>query len=306
MHHPTPFSHESLLQAYQNHQETLGYAAKTLIRDKREAIVFWQWAATQSHSHPLTITPNMVATYSEYLGHCRLLQPQTVQVILRSLMRVYRWFVSEELTRDNPFEGLKLAGHSRSSTHRPLTTAQISRLMAVPDLTTPLGIRDRAILEAFYSTGLRKTELARLTCLDLDAAGGWVRVQISKTKTSRVVPIGESALYWVMRYLAQVRPHLLRGSDPGNLFVSYRGKSFVEQGTLSNVVKKAMIKAGILTYGSAHLLRHSAATHMLQRGADIRVIQTMLGHQCIDSTQRYTHTTCGDLKTIHRRCHPWP
>jgi integrase/recombinase XerD len=301
----------NLLERYGDHQEALGYATKTLVRDKREARAFWQWAAAQGDHHPLEITASLAWDYQRHLRLCgklgnKQLDPQTVRLKLGRLKRLYRWLFHQDLIGGNPFACLKFGARPRQSKRQPLTQSEIARLMAAPDVTRPLGVRNRAILEVFYSTGLRKMELARLACLDVDAAHGWVRVHESKTKTSRVVPIGESALFWVMRYLAEVRSRLLRGPDPGHLLLSCRWKSLVGQGTLKEIVKHSMNRGGIYRSGSCHLLRHSAATHMLQHGADIRVIQQMLGHRSIESTEGYTQLTCGDLKDIQKRCHPWP
>lgn len=300
-----------LLNRYTIQLEALGYAAKTLRQDTAEALQFWQWAATQNDAHPLEITASLARAYQHHLAvsvgsRKQRLNALTIEAKLTRLKRLYHWLLRQDLIAGNPFEGMKYPRRLRHYTRQALTEPEIARLLAVPDTTTVLGLRNRAMLETFYSTGLREMELARLALTDLDAAHGWVWVHESKTKTSRVVPIGEAALHWVMRYLEVGRPRCLRGQDSRHLFVSYRGRPFRHQGQLSELVRGLMKQAGIAKSGSCHLLRHSAATHMLQHGADIRAIQDMLGHRCIQTTQGYTRLACGDLKEVLTRCHPWP
>jgi integrase/recombinase XerD len=302
---------DDLLERYCDHQEALGYVATTLRQDKTEAQQFWQWAAAQGDHHPLDITAKLARAYQRHLNlyggrRKQRLDPQTVRLKLGGLKRLYRWLLRQDLIAGNPFEGLTFARVPRQFKRRALTASEMDRLLAVPDTTTAIGLRNRAILETFYSTGLREMELARLAITDVDAARGWVWVHESKTKTSRVVPIGEAALHWVMRYLEEVRPRVLRPQDQGHLFLSYRGRPFKHQSELSGIVGRLMKRAGIAKSGCCHLLRHSAATHMLQQGADIRVIQDMLGHRCIQTTECYTQLVCGDLKDVLKRCHPWP
>jgi len=300
-----------LLERYCDHQEALGYVATTLRQDRTEAHQFWQWATTQGDHHPLDITAKLACDYQRHLNvyggrRKQRLDPHTIQSKLICLKRLYRWLLRQDLIAGNPFEGLKYPRPLRHYKRRALTEAEIDRLMAAPNVRTATGIRVRAILETFYSTGLRETELAKLTLHDLDAAHGWVWVHEGKNKKSRVVPIGESALFWVMRYLEKVRPVIVRGQDTGHLFLSSIGKRFQYQSALSALVRRYLVKAGIAKSGGCHVLRHSAATHMLQHGADIRAIQEMLGHASIRTTECYTRLTCGDLKEVLTRCHPWP
>lgn len=297
-----------LLARYTSQKEALGYAAKVLVREKAEARRFWVWAATQGCHHPLEVTTNLAADYQTHLSRHpdRKLQAETVRYKLGRLKRFYRWLHRQDLIAGNPFDGLSVHHRPRQYHRQPLTQAEIARLFAVPDVTTANGIRVRAILETFYSTGLREMELAGLGLYDVDQAQGWVRVFEGKFKQDRIVPIGESAITWVSRYLSEVRPTLLRGPETGHLFLSGKGRYYKYQGALSVLVRRYIDKAGIHRPGACHLLRHSAATHMLQHGADVRTIQAMLGHRCIRTTECYTHLECADLKKVQQRCHPWP
>lgn len=300
-----------LLNRYASQLEALGYAVKTLRQDHREAQQFWQWAAAQGGDHPLDITAEQANAYQKHLALLQGprqtgLDPGTIRFKLDSLKRLYRWMLRQDLIAANPFEGLKFPKTLRQFKRQALTLAEIARLMAAPNVRTATGIRVRAILETFYSTGLREMELARLTVHDLDAAHGWVWVHEGKNKKSRVVPLGERALAWVMRYLEDVRPVILRGQDTGHLFLTSIGKRFQYQSALSALVRSYFQKAGIAKSGGCHLLRHSAATHMLQQGADIRAIQEMLGHASIRTTECYTQLACVDLKQALARHHPWP
>ena len=173
----------------------------------------------------------------------------------------------------------------------------------VADVETGLGIRDRAILETLYSTGIRRAELARLETTDLDPDRGILLIREGKGKKDRMVPIGDRALAWIDKYLREVRPLLMVPPDEGDLFLTRFGRAFVPNG-VSELVSTAVKKSGVPKRGSAHLFRHTAATLMLEGGADIRYIQQMLGHESLATTQIYTRVAIRKLKEIHELTHP--
>jgi integrase/recombinase XerD len=176
-------------------------------------------------------------------------------------------------------------------------------VLAVPDLDTATGIRDRAIMETFYSTGIRRMELVNLCCPDIDAERGTLMVRQGKGKKDRIVPVGERALMWIARYRDEVRPGLAVGDDDGTLFLSNLGLPFGVN-RLTHLVRDYVDAAQIGKHGSCHLFRHTMATLMLEGGADLRYIQAMLGHASPTTTQIYAQVSIRALKAIHTATHP--
>ena len=175
--------------------------------------------------------------------------------------------------------------------------------MAVPDLGDPVGLRDRAILEVLYATAMRRTELTRLSLFDVDYGRQVIAVRQGKGKKDRVVPLGERAKAWLDAYRDQVRPQLVAGRDPGFLFLSTAGTPMSPK-KLSDRISGYIERSGVGKPGSCHLLRHTAATLMLEGGADIRFIQALLGHESLETTQIYAKVSIGKLAEIHAATHP--
>lgn len=183
-----------------------------------------------------------------------------------------------------------------------LTMKEMDRLLETPDTSKPLGIRDRALLETFYGTGMRVSELADLTLEDLHFDSGYIRC-MGKGRKERVIPIGKTAQRAVTEYLERIRPLLLKEGTCRQVFLTRRGKPFSRSGLLK-LVKTSAHKAGLSKNVHPHTLRHSFATHLLAHEAPLRVIQEMLGHADIGTTQIYTHVDSSRLKTIHHKFHP--
>jgi len=179
----------------------------------------------------------------------------------------------------------------------------MERVLRQPRTGTVLGLRDRALLELLYSTGLRRAEAARLRLGEVDAARRVVVVRAGKGQRDRVVPIGQRALRWVARYLRRSRPGLVQGADPGWLFLSRRGTP-LRLNRLSERVSGHVRRVGLGKGGSCHLFRHTMATVLLEGGADVREVQVMLGHTNLATTARYTHVAIGRLQVVHARAHP--
>jgi integrase/recombinase XerD len=184
-----------------------------------------------------------------------------------------------------------------------LTEAEVEQVLAQPDLQDPLGLRDRALLETLYSTGMRRRELIHLKLYDLDLERGAVTIRQGKGKKDRVVPIGERAVAWVEKYLHEARPKLVVEPDPGTLFLTAEGEPF-SLDHMTFTVRNHVAAAQLGKRGACHLLRHTMATLMLEGGADIRFIQEMLGHSKLSSTQMYTQVSVRMLKQIHTATHP--
>lgn len=184
-----------------------------------------------------------------------------------------------------------------------LSVSEAERVLAQPDLTSARGLRDRAILEVLYSTGLRRMELVGLDLIDLDAERGVVLVREGKGKKDRLVPIGARAIGWVHRYLDTVRPRLVRARDPGALFLNARGTR-IRPSRLTERLHRYVVAAGVGKPGSVHIFRHTMATLMHDAGADIRDLQEILGHAQLSTTEIYTHVSIERLKAVHVKTHP--
>ncbi|MCC7381173.1 MAG: tyrosine-type recombinase/integrase [Deltaproteobacteria bacterium] len=183
-----------------------------------------------------------------------------------------------------------------------LTATGAERVLGEPDIKTPIGLRDRAILETLYSTGIRRSELVHLALYDLDVERGTLMVRHGKGGKDRMVPIGDRAVAWIERYLAE-RSSMVVPPDPGNVFLTLEGKPISEAG-LSEKVRAYVEASGIGKKGSCHLMRHTCATLMVEGGADIRFVQELLGHVRLDTTQIYTHVSIRKLKQVHSATHP--
>jgi integrase/recombinase XerD len=215
---------------------------------------------------------------------------------------LYRFAVREGRIDADPMENLK-APRSFAALPRYLTSPQVDALLAAPDVATPLGIRDRAILEVLYATGLRVSELIGLRPGDLDMQVG-VLTCFGKGRKERLVPLGRTARKWVQRYVEEVRGALTRlRPSAAELFLSQRGGRLSRMG-LWGIVRRHAVTAGVERTLTPHVLRHSFATHLLERGADLRALQAMLGHADISTTQIYTHVTRERLRKVYDQYHP--
>jgi integrase/recombinase XerD len=184
-----------------------------------------------------------------------------------------------------------------------MSELDVENLLKAPDLNSPLGLRDRAMLELLYACGLRVSELIGLSCLQVDLQAGVLKV-MGKGSRERLVPLGEEAVYWVQQYFKNgSRDSLLNGKQSEDLFVTQRGEGMTRQAFWS-LIRRYAIQAGIRGTLSPHTLRHAFATHLLNHGADLRVVQLLLGHADITTTQIYTHVARERLKTLHSQHHP--
>lgn len=219
--------------------------------------------------------------------------------------RFFRWALRENRVAADPTLKLQ-AARQALRVPKTLTEAQVEALLAAPDVTTPLGARDRTMLELMYASGLRVSELVGLRVLNISLQENVLRV-FGKGNKERLVPFGEEASLWLERYLQQVRPQLLGPRQTVALFVTSSG---INAGTAMsrvmfwNIVKKYARQAGLATAPSPHTLRHAFATHLLNHGADLRAVQMLLGHADISTTTIYTHIARERLKTIHAQHHP--
>jgi len=228
-------------------------------------------------------------------------QARTVSRRRSALRRFYSWAVREKHRSDDPSETLEAPRQGRPLP-KTLSEAQVEKLLRAPDVDTPLGLRDRAMLETMYATGLRVSELIGLTLGQLQMAHGIVKT-MGKGNKERLVPVGDEALHWCRRYLTEARPVLLAGRETDRLFVTNRGEGMTRQ-AFWHIVKRYARQAGFPSLPSPHTLRHAFATHLLNHGADLRALQMLLGHADLSTTQIYTHVARERLKAVHQAHHP--
>lgn len=217
--------------------------------------------------------------------------------------QLFSWLRRQGRIAINPAADLIMPRPDRTLPEATLTISEWAALLAVPDVNTALGLRDRAVMEVFYSTGIRRAELISLASRDVDFERGTVFVRGGKGGKDRYVPIGERALFWTRLYLELVRPAFVGDRFPEHLFLSSVGTPLCPD-WVSRRVRRYLAAAGVVKKGSCHLLRHSAATLMLEGGADIRYVAEMLGHSRLETTQRYTRVSIDRLRAVHARTHP--
>jgi integrase/recombinase XerD len=215
----------------------------------------------------------------------------------------FRFLVSEGKMKENPARLLETP-RIQQKLPEVLSLGEVEQLLSQPDITTPLGQRDRAMLELLYATGLRASELVHLKLLDVNLEAGFVKT-LGKGSKERMVPFGEMALKALKTYLSDGRKALLKSGHPPYLFLNFRGKPLSRQG-FWKIIRNHGTMAGIKKKIKPHGLRHSFASHLLEAGADLRSVQVMLGHADITTTQIYTHVTKKRLKELHETCHPRP
>jgi integrase/recombinase XerD len=228
--------------------------------------------------------------------------PRSVARLVACLRSFYRYLVVHGHLTASPAADLR-APRAIRPLPAFLGIEQVDALLAAPDVSTARGVRDRAMLELLYATGLRVSELVALKTRDLDLDDGCLTT-VGKGRKERLVPIGDEAVAWVRRYLAEARPALAHGRPSPRLFVNARGGGSITRIGFWKLLRAHGIRAGVSVRLSPHVLRHSFATHLLERGADLRAIQAMLGHADLSTTQIYTHVLQARLRAMYDRFHP--
>lgn len=231
------------------------------------------------------------------------LSPRSVARHVACVRGLYRFLVREGQIAVNPADDLR-APRAWPALPRFLSQEEVDRLIEQPDVSTPLGLRDRTLMEVLYATGMRVSELVSMRPSDLNLRGGYVTC-LGKGGKERLVPLGRPAVAWVERYLADGRPQLLAGRECEWLFVNARGQRLSRVG-FWKILKKHGLHAQLPPGLSPHVVRHSFATHLLDRGADLRSIQSLLGHADLSTTQIYTHILEARLKAVYDEFHPRP
>ena len=231
------------------------------------------------------------------------LSPRSVARRVACVRGFFKFLVRDGHLKSNPADDLR-APRAWPALPKFLSCEEVDRLIDQPDTSTSIGLRDRALIELLYATGMRVTELVSVRPTDLNLRGGYL-VCIGKGSKERLVPMGSQAVKWVERYMDTGRPSLLRGGDSSSLFLNARGGQLGRVG-FWKILKKYALHAGLSRDLSPHVVRHSFATHLLERGADLRAIQDLLGHADLSTTQIYTHILEARLRAVYDEFHPRP
>ena len=288
---------------YLQWMEVLNYSKATIEGYTMLLKYFRRWCEEQDIFRPQEVTGAILEQYQNYLhtyltekGSPMTLSSQNVRMVVVRMF--FRWLTRANYLIYNPASELKLPRKEERLPGAILTHPEFEKIVGQVDLKEQLGFRDRAMLETFYSTGIRRKELLNLEVGHINAEKGTLMVRQGKNNKDRVIPIGERALFWIGEYLGYLRPAL--AFDPGieTLFLSIKGYPLAPM-TVTVLMTKYIKKSGINKPGSCHIFRHSMATIMVENGADIRFVQEMLGHKSLDTTQIYTRLSIDKLKEVH-------
>lgn len=291
------------------------YSAMTVKARRIEVGYFIDWCEERGIKRPDEVTRALLERYRQHIFLYRRktdgapLSHQTQGKRLISVRAFFQWMARQHHLLYNPASELELPRQQQRLPRHILSVAEIEQVLNACDTQDPLGLRDRAMLEALYSTGMRRAELTSLRTDAVDLNQRTVFIRQGKGAKDRVVPIGERACRWIERYVFEVRPALIDVEDDGILFLAKHGEG-MQAKQLSNIVRGAIAAAHLERFqdthpnAACHLLRHACATHMLENGADIRYIQALLGHADLSTTEVYTRVSIQQLKAVHEKTHP--
>ena len=296
------------LARYLDISQTQGISKNTIKRRDSALRRFIEWCDGRGVDDPTVVTKPMLERYQRYLYHYRKSdgEPLSVgsqNVLLTPIKSFFKWLTQENYLLYNPASELVIPKKPKALPRSILSVEQVLQILSQPNIDTPAGLRDRAILEVLYATGIRRSELAKLCDYDIDTPRQTLLVREGKYNKDRYLPLGARALQWVNRYRFEVRDSLLCDHREERLFLTDYGEPF-NGSYLGHLVKRYIEQVGIKVTGSCHLFRHAMATHMLENGADIRFIQAMLGHADLNTTEIYTRVSIDKLRDIHAATHP--
>jgi integrase/recombinase XerD len=308
---PGALAHNALTRyqaAFHEWEAVVGYSPRTIEAQRHAIGRFIAWCDERGLAKPQDITRPILERYQRHVYHHRKAngQPLTVSAqlgLILPLQAWFKWLTKQNHILYNPAADLDLPVRPKALPKGLLSIAQIEDVMNGCDVSKPAGLRMRTMLEVLYSTGIRRFELAGVKLFDVDVERGALMVRQGKGSKDRLVPVGERACAWVDKYLREVRPELATGADDYRLFLDDDGRGFTPE-RVGDLVRRQLTAAGIEHPGACHLFRVACATHMLENGADIRFIQSLLGHAKLDTTQIYTQVSLAKLKEVHNATHP--
>ncbi len=299
---------ELMMHEHLNALRVRGYSENT-VRSRRVYLGFFvEWAYAHGLREPIEVTRPVLERYQRYLFFYRKKngEPLTFRSQHTRLvpLRVwFKWMTRQNHILHNPASELELPRLGRSLPKNIFSAQEVERILALCEIEEPIGLRDRALLEVLYSTGLRRLEIVRLKLFDLELDRGLLLVRHGKGDKDRYVPIGERAAAWLRKYIAEARPELAIEPDDFTVFLTAQGEPF-SRSHLSYAVRERIDAAKLGKSGSCHLFRHTMATLMHENGADIRFIQAILGHEDLKSTQIYTQVSIRTMQQVHAATHP--
>ena len=303
-----PHGWHAMTESFLEWMAVQNYSPKTVDNRRSYLRYFVEWCQERGLHQPMEITKAILERYQRHLFHHRKrdglpMSARSMHSRLVPIRAFFKWAARNNRVLYNPASEIDLPRLEKRLPKHILNASEVELIMAQCPLSDPLGIRDRAMLETFYSTGMRRSELAHLKAVDLDYERGTLMVRQGKGRKDRMIPIGERALAWIRRYTEEVRPGLVREPDDGTLFLTNLFEPFTPN-RLTQLVREYIDAADLGKRGSCHLFRHTCATLMLEGGADIRFIQQLLGHAELSTTQIYTQVSIQKLKQIHTATHP--
>jgi integrase/recombinase XerD len=284
------------------------YSENTIRNQHMHVRYFLEWCFERGLIEPTEITRPVLERYQRHLFHQRKrdgdpLSFRSQNTRLIALRTWFRWMTRQNHILHNPASELELPRLPYRLPRHVLTMQEAEQVLQQPDIHDPIGLRDRAILEVLYSTGMRRMEVVGLKLYDLDFDRGTIMIRLGKGKKDRFVPVGDRAVAWLQKYVRESRSQLSVPPDTGTLFLTHAGDE-ISRDVLTMVVRAYVVQAKTGKTGACHLFRHTMATLMLEGGADIRFIQEMLGHAKLETTQIYTRVSIRMLKQIHSASHP--
>ncbi len=308
---PEVLAHNALTRyqgAFHEWEAVVGYSPRTIEAQRHAIGRFITWADERALSRPQDITRPILERYQRHVYHHRKANGAPLSVsaqlgLILPLQAWFKWLTKQNHILYNPAADLDLPTRPKALPKGLLSVAQVEEILNGCDSGKAEGLRMRAMLEVLYSTGVRRFELAGLKLFDVDVERGALMVRQGKGNKDRLVPIGERACAWVDKYLRELRPDLATGADDYHLFLDDDGRGFTPE-RIGELVRRHLSAAGVEHHGSCHLFRVACATHMLENGADIRFIQSLLGHAKLDTTQIYTLVSLAKLKEVHNATHP--
>jgi integrase/recombinase XerD len=290
------------------HRGVTGATSASLFNLERSIRDFIGWADTRSVTHPEHVSMAVLERYQRHLYYYRKQDGAPLSVAsqrakLGPLKSWFKWLTKSGHLQANPAAELELPKRIKSLPRQVMSQAEAEQVLASVDTGSAIGLRDRAMMEVLYATGMRRMELANLQLADIDVSRALVFVRQGKGNKDRLIPLGARALHWVQQYLDRSRPQIMWNAQEMTLFLGIEGLP-LSLLYLSSHISNHIKRADIGKTGSCHMFRHTMATLMLENGADIRFIQAMLGHARLDTTQIYTHLAIGQLMLVHANTHP--
>lgn len=309
--HTAPLPQGAMRQLLEEHLAWLAarnYSRYTATTRRQLLAGFIRWASERSLNHPSQITRAMLESYQRYLFHKIGESGKPLSFLqqyarLQAVRSWFRWLARQGHVAANPASELELPRLPQRLPKCVLTESEAEAVLQQAPGTDPVTLRDRAILETLYATGMRRMEITNLSIYDLDRERGTIAIREGKGKKDRIIPISERAAGWITRYLKEARPDFAQTPDDGRLFLTHLGEAFIPDG-LSKRVADYVDAARLTKRGACHLFRHTCATLMLEGGCDLRYIQQMLGHADVSTTQIYTQVSVRALRRAYEGSHP--